>query len=780
MLGLLVLGISVYLVAARLRVRADFTNLLPRDAPAVRDMERLAARVVARDTALVLVIAPNAEARAAALDDAAARLATLDRGLVDRIERDDAETRGFLHARAHLLIPLPDLVAARDALANHLREVRLAANPLYIELDDEPPTGADDVQLDRLRERRRAAEARLARSGFMSEDGTIGLVVVRTPFSSTDVARGRRLVDELSRIRGEVEARHGVRVGYTGGVVTTVIEHDALVDGMISSGVVTGVLVALLLGRYLLRLLALLTINLTVATSASFALAVFSVGHLNAATAFLGAIIAGNGINYGIILIARYRRESERAGPEDAMARALAGTLRPTLVAALGAAIAYGSLAATSFRGFADFAAIGAAGMLLCWLASYSLLPALVLRFARADTARAPTRLARTFARVTRVRRRGLVLAVAAGCGIVAGAVVFRYIAADPFEYDLRNLRSTGDAAADARRWIQLSDATFGKSISGRIFIAADRPDQVALVVDAVRAIEADRPADERAVGAVSSILDVIPPDQQRRIEVLGELRALLDDPAIATLDDAERAELRELRPPEDLRPIKIGDVPTAIREALVERDGRVGLLVAVRPGPQINQWNGKDLLRFASAIRTLHLANGETVTTSGASVVFADILASIERDGPRVTGFAAALLVAMVLLVAGWNRRALAVLAATLLGTVAMVATCALVGIRVNFLDFIALPITLGLGIDYAINLAHGEDATSSGGAGAVVICSATTIVGYGSLLLSDNGAIRGFGTASLIGELTCLLAALAIVPAIAWRSSAPARHPS
>jgi hypothetical protein len=40
--------------------------------------------------------------------------------------------------------------------------------------------------------------------------------------------------------------------------------------------------------------------------------------------------------------------------------------------------------------------------------------------------------------------------------------------------------------------------------------------------------------------------------------------------------------------------------------------------------------------------------------------------------------------------------------------------------------------------------------------------------MIGYGSLLVSDNLAIRGFGTASLIGEVTCLLTALVLVPAL------------
>src|SRR5262249_7368847 len=152
------------------------------------------------------------------------------------------------------------------------------------------------------------------------------------------------------------------------------------------SSVVTAVLVALVLALYFrsATLLVMLVGTIGIATAAAFGAAVFTVGHLNAATAFLGAIIAGNGINYGILLIARYLEERrETQDPDRAMARAIAATLRPTAVASLGAAIAYGSLAATSFKGFADFAVIGAIGMLLCWTASYTLLPALMLKFGR-------------------------------------------------------------------------------------------------------------------------------------------------------------------------------------------------------------------------------------------------------------------------------------------------------------------------------------------------------------------------------------------------------------
>jgi predicted RND superfamily exporter protein len=160
-------------------------------------------------------------------------------------------------------------------------------------------------------------------------------------------------------------------------------------------------------------------------------------------------------------------------------------------------------------------------------------------------------------------------------------------------------------------------------------------------------------------------------------------------------------------------------------------------------------------------------------VSTAGASVMFADVLLQIQSDGPLITGIAAVALVIMVLLVVGRTRRSYAVLAASATGSVAMIAVCALAGLKVNFLDFVALPITLGLGIDYAINVADRAAESdpivalrSTGGT--VLVCSLTTMIGYASLLVSDNLAIRGFGLASLIGEITCVVAAFVIVPAM------------
>jgi predicted RND superfamily exporter protein len=98
--------------------------------------------------------------------------------------------------------------------------------------------------------------------------------------------------------------------------------------------------------------------------------------------------------------------------------------------------------------------------------------------------------------------------------------------------------------------------------------------------------------------------------------------------------------------------------------------------------------------------------------------------------------------------------------------------------GAKLNFLNFSALPITFGIGVDYAVNVAQRHEADggksvldvlrTSGGA--VVLCSLTTTLGYVALLGSHNAAIRGLGAIAAVGEVSCLLAAVLVMPSV-WR---------
>jgi predicted RND superfamily exporter protein len=95
--------------------------------------------------------------------------------------------------------------------------------------------------------------------------------------------------------------------------------------------------------------------------------------------------------------------------------------------------------------------------------------------------------------------------------------------------------------------------------------------------------------------------------------------------------------------------------------------------------------------------------------------------------------------------------------------------------GVRIHFFNFIALPITFGIGVDYAVNVVQRYDADGRRGildvlrstGGPVILCSFTTTLGYVALLGSINQAIRGLGLLAVMGEVACLLAAVLILPA-------------
>jgi uncharacterized protein len=102
-----------------------------------------------------------------------------------------------------------------------------------------------------------------------------------------------------------------------------------------------------------------------------------------------------------------------------------------------------------------------------------------------------------------------------------------------------------------------------------------------------------------------------------------------------------------------------------------------------------------------------------------------------------------------------------------------------ALFKIKINFFNFIAIPTTFGIGVDYGVNvyqryklegrcsLPHVLKTTG----GAVALCSLTTIIGYFTLIIARNQALVSFGWIAILGEITCVGAALLFIPALVTR---------
>jgi len=799
--GILVLSVLVAVLggylASRMTIESDLINLLPSSQRSVHDLGIVQQRAKPFGTVQVVIEAPDVALReraGAALTQRLATLADDHPDLVAQFSPDDGPLHRYAWEHRFLLADVADLEAIRDGLRDRIEKAKLAANPLYVSVDDDDDGSQASLKEleDKLADLEAKAKTPPART---SADGRLQLLAVQTTFPASDARDAEVLVEliraaiddvrrELAQVLPGVSA--GVRFGLTGNVPSAMYEHDSVLEGMWLSAAITVGLVALALllyyrsGKVVLAMLWALAVGV----GATFAAAWAAIGHLNVMTAFLTAIVIGNGINAGLILVARFQEEVRAGGePQAALAVAIGGAMRGTLAATGTAAIAYAALLVTDFRGFRQFGAIGGIGMALTWITTYTILPALLFVFARRGWIK-PTRepaIGTVLARLVPHRRRGLVATMAFGAVLTGAAalVTTGYVASDPFTHDWRDLQSSTPAIRAARVLDVKVKAAFDPKalLSGQAYqlvIAVDRRDQVAPVIAQLEASDAGRPPEKKWIHDLRSIEDLIPDEQDKKLAILAEIRGLVDDPKLqATLDDDEKTKLGRLRPPDDVRPIGDADVPHELAWPFIEKDGTVGRLIVVRGSKRFDSFNVDHRLAFAAEVRKLALPPGAVV--AGESLVVADIIRTMERDAPKMILFALVGSVLAVFVVIGLRRHGLVTLACGMAGVAVMIAACALVGLKVHFLDLIALPITIGIGIDYAVNLAARDRQEGDKGprhlvrttGATVLLCSYTTTVGYGTLMLSANGGIRAFGEAALLGEIACILMALLVAPA-------------
>src|SRR5215471_21143304 len=234
-------------------------------------------------------------------------------------------------------------------------------------------------------------------------------------------------------------------IGYAGDIPNAIAEQKSLVSDALLA---TGAALFLILGgvAFFYRSgwpLFIIAFPALFGVGAAYAFATLVFGYVNTTGAFLGAIILGNGINYPIVLLSRYREFRARGqSPAEARRDAVWNAFRAELVGASVGSIAYGSLTVTNFRGFSQFGMIGFVGMLLVWLSVIPLVPALLALIERLEARRGRaerrasegTTVTRFIARVTR-ERFAWILGGAAVVTVAAISTLPRYVR-DPWEYN--------------------------------------------------------------------------------------------------------------------------------------------------------------------------------------------------------------------------------------------------------------------------------------------------------------------------------------------------------
>lgn len=806
--------------ASRLKIRSNLVELLPSQSAAAQRFHAAVARAPGVGSTLtVLVQSPDADRNRATIDLLMTELTKLPSTLVRTVERGPGDLGEFERRFKWWFADVGDL----ERIACELEAAKARSLPGYVELENpcedlgtevlkskmqaEPKTIEQVLDSLEAAEKEQKADYERFRGGYyQSPEGELFAVIVRAVEEGMGGEQQADLLRQVTEIAVGIESsRPGIRIGLAGDIANAVAEQKAVQDDLTQVTAITVGLVLLSIvlffaydgglrtrsfwHRFVVRrgLASLWVIGSCMTTGCAIAFGVAGVvyGHLNAATTFLGSVIIGNGINYSIVYLARYyEQRSQLPSIEEALADASRTCLKATGLSALAAAGAYGALTATSFRGFAEFGLIGAVGMAACWAMTMVLCPALVVQAERQGllgervmlpdypsvepgrSGRSPRSGGRRWAAVGSLT--GLVLV-----GVCAWPLVSYF--RDPWEYNFSRLTSKTSKESGAGYWQNESNKVF-VSRGGAQLVLASKPEEATAL--AQRLLEADKqhppPALIQKVEVLQDSLGGEAKVLAERNELLGEIRGHLDW-FLPKLKESDRAQVLEYRPPDGAVPPTFNDLPEPLKKKFTERDGTVGTQVYVSWAQGLSQSQGKSLLAMDALLAEGKLTDGTVAPNAARASIFAEMIRAMRRDGPLAVGLAMTVVFGVCAIGLRSLRNMGLVIASLLVGVIWMTGIIAWQGLKLNFLNFVALPLTFGIGAEYAINLVSRIDSEGGGFArglksvgGSVVLCSLTTVIGYGSLLLADSPALRSFGQYAILGEVCCLASSFLVVAAV------------
>ncbi|MFO0676316.1 MAG: MMPL family transporter [Polyangiaceae bacterium] len=858
-LATLALLVGAWFYASRIELRSDLLELLPRDSPGFQAFEHQLGRVGGGATLIVVVESPDRKQNERFVDALDARLAktvsahaaclaacnddacraACGPNFIRYVESGTKVMRRFFDEHKWLYAELSDLEAADQKIDQAIAfRSGFVENLLEDASPEPPPSGSprtapsaappnpaprppasppkhDALGVDEFSARWREHAQKLddfPTGYFAVPDGTMMGIRIVTGSSGLGDMGGDSLLARVEKMVTELDPASfhaSMRVGFAGDIPNAKAEKDSIVsDALAATLLAFGLIVAGVVVFYRsVWALVIIALPVFVGVGAAYAFAMATFGYVNTSGAFLGAIILGNGINYPIVLLSRYREFRKRGmTPDVARREAVHNAFRAELVGAAVASIAYGSLTVTRFRGFSQFGTIGFVGMLLVWIAIIPVVPATIViteavqawidaRLAGVTSAlrrRVPGAVSRGFAAMGRGAAHAhpmriiawatgkapwLFIGLAFGLSVFAASKLPRYLK-DPWQYDFNRLGSRSSKVGGAGEWSNKADAVFGgkMNIAGALMLA-DTPEQVPLVKAKILANDAADPEGSLIAG-VATVLDFLPgtpQEQRKKLEVLDRIRDRLSPDVLARLDPDERERVKAIIPPATLGVVTAEELPPLLRRRFEENDGKVGTVFYVRTRNEVSLSDGKNMLRIARATDNVELPDGHRVQTASRSTIFSELIRSMERDGPLATATSFGAVVLVVLVATSSLRGAFAVILALVFGVLWTVGGAAHLDEKLNYISFVALPITFGIGCEYPFNifdrsrLLGGDvrEAVRRSG-GAVAMCSYTTIIGYGSLLVSDQQALQSFGRLAVSGEIACVFAALLFLPAL------------
>ncbi|MET7247807.1 MMPL family transporter [Methylobacterium sp. EM32] len=654
-------------------------------------------------------------------------------------------------------------------------------------------------------------------AGGKAEPSDLRRFVIAQPVLDYDALqpgeKATQLIRETARNLGLTEA-NGVRVRLTGQVAVADDEFATLADDAGLNYSVTGGAIVLFL--WLALRSGSLVVAVLITTFAGLivtaALGLLMVGELNPISVAFAALFVGLGIDFGIQFAVRYRADRfAEANLEGAIRSAARGVGWSLTLAAVSLLAGFFSFLPTDFRGVSELGLIAGVGMIVAYLASLTMLPALiaVLRPPGEKQEVGTASMASVDHWILANRKLVLVLT---GLVTVAGLPLLYWL---PFDSNPMHLRSAKvesvatylDLTKDPKTSPNTIDVVVPNrdaiapmvkklmalpSVSGVIdidtFVPADQDQKLATIEDAAQVMGpvlspprvAPPPNDREVVTAIRNAVTALRGISQgaqgaNASGPLATIQSFTD-----TLDRLAGAEppvreaaanavvpnlkalltrLRSLLAPAK---ITLENLPAQIRSDWIAADGKARIEVQ----PKGNSNDNAVLRRFSKEVLSVapHATGAPVATTRSSHTILG---AFIEA------GLLALLSIFIILSVAlrrPWDV-AMA-LGPLVLATLWTLEALYLIGMPLNFANIIALPLMLAVGVAFHIYYviawrAGVADMLASSLTRAIFFSALTTGTAFGSLVLSSHPGTASMGKLLALSLFFTLVAAFFIVPA-------------
>jgi len=589
---------------------------------------------------------------------------------------------------------------------------------------------------------------------IVSENGNIYLLNLILSVTIDSAETRTRVFDGLHDTVDEVQASKqrydGLNIGVTGGFMVMDYEGDQMaLNDMYLATIITFVLIFILLflafKSISLPVLSLIPLLCSIIITAGILHLVF--GAMGMIAMVFAVLVLGLGIDFSIHMLTRFMEEMEhRNDVVQAFGQTLVHTGKAIILGTLTTTTAFGALFFGRTQGLQEMGLVLAIGLLVNLGCVLFMLPALVALRLRVG------RLCSKIAKQGRFTFLGAVGRFSAHHAVVLAVllvVIGGFFAASvpraSVTGDLHELQPTD---TQAYRQLEKVKANFNYSED---FLLCTAGSYNELVDD----VQGFRSIDE--LMTVESILEYLPRNQSDNLAVIKQAKQL--HPSLATLPWLNVTEMTWRDLPEHIR-----------RDWVAERPQGPVFLIRVTAKGDIYDQSYREAL-----LVKMEQVNDDVV---GQAIAYPDIMTAMTDDVMRVSVVAAMPILAIVYI--GFRKRspayALLALVPVLFGIGGLVGLSSYLGVSLNIISIMMIPLVIGIGIDDGIHILHRYKEEGRGSLPRVVqrtgkaifLTTATTCLAFSSLLFADHPGMRAMAQTPVLGLILCFLAAILFLPAL------------